>query len=103
MFGELSSHFEEGEISSEELLFAAQKLIELSRREYVTKKHKDQKQRPNYFVHEVDVALETKSAAIVKTEWRSWRDRELSPAGRTRLTDILKGSKKDMYLDFLDD
>lgn len=99
VFGELSQQLPEGAISTEELLEAAQKLIELSRREYVTVTHRDVQQRQGYYSYNLCTAFDKYQWRILETEMKLQRDPLISYRPQRGLKDLLNGSREDMALE----
>jgi hypothetical protein len=102
VFGELQDLVPEGSISTEELLSAAQKLIELSRNEYIAKPDREPSLSSTYFSHEVTLAFEKFQLQILQNENRIQSDHDLGPEGRQRLRRIMMGERRDMYLEVYD-
>lgn len=102
VFAELRDAVPEGSITTEELLAAAQSLIELSKNDYISKPDREPSRSSDYFSHELTLAFERYQARILKTECSIQYEHELSLEGRCRLKRILKGEKHHMYLELFD-
>lgn len=102
VFGELQDLVPEGSISTEELLSAAQRLIELSRNEYIAKPDREPSLTSGYFSHELTMAFEKYQLQIFRNEASIQFDLELEPEGRRRLKTIMMGERSDMYLEVFD-
>ena len=99
IFGELSQHLPEGIISTEDLLESAQKLIELSKREYVTDLHPHSRRYPGYYSYDLCTAFDKYQGRILVTEMRTIFDPLANSGGHKRLKEILVGSREDMVLE----
>lgn len=99
VFGELSQQLPDGIVSTEELLGAAQKLIELSRREYVTDAHPDERRHQGYYSYDLCTAFDKFQERILETEMGLQSD-PLAGHGRPNvLKELLNGSREDMVLE----
>lgn len=95
IFGELAESLNEKEISTAELLEAAQKLIELSKNEYISKEDKDAAQYAGYFSYNLTMAFEKYQMRILLNELRMWRDEDLDTCSRQVLHSLIHGSHLD--------
>jgi len=95
IFGELAGALSEEEISTAELLEAAQKLIELSKNEYISKENKDAVQYAGYFSYDMMLAFEKYQGRVFVNEFRMWCDEDLDMRRRERLYDLIHGSRLD--------
>ncbi len=102
VFGELQDLVPEGSISTEELLSAAQRLIELSRNEYIAKPDREPSLSSTYFSHELTLAFDKFQLQILRNENLIQFDYELDLDGRKRLNRIMMGESRDMYLEVYD-
>lgn len=102
VFGELQDLVPEGSISTEELLTAAQSLIELSKNEYITKADRDPSLSSGYFSHDLTVAFEKYQMSILRNEHKIQHDDDLSHEGKMRLKTTMVGTKIDMHLEVFD-
>lgn len=99
IFGELSQQLPEGVVSTEELLGAVQKLIELSKREYVTDGHPDQRRHQGYYSYDLCTAFDKFQGRILETETGLMEDPLAGRGGRNGLNELLLGSQEDMILE----
>lgn len=75
IFGEIYSQLEGIEdVDPEDLLLAAQELIALSKREYVTNKHPDPRSPVEYYSCEVDAAFRSFQGRIWENEAKTMDD-----------------------------
>lgn len=95
IFGELAESLSEEEISTAELLEAAQKLIELSKNEYISKEEKDVAQYAGYFSYNLTLAFEKYQMRILLNETRMWSDEDLGACRRKALHALIRGSHLD--------
>lgn len=102
VFGELQDLVPAGTISTEELLSAAQRLIDLSRNEYIAQPDREPSFSSTYFSHEITLAFEKYQLQILRTEDRIQIEYELGPEGHQKLRRILMGDRRDMYLEGYD-
>jgi hypothetical protein len=102
VFGELQDLVPAGTISTEELLSAAQKLIELSRSEYIAKVDPEPFIRSNYFSHDVLVAFSRYQQQIIRYETRFYGDEDIGLEPLSRLRTLLLGERNNMYLEVTD-
>jgi hypothetical protein len=99
VFGELSQQLPEGVIGSEELLSVAQKLIDLSKREYVTNFHPDGQHHQGYYSYDLCTAFKKFQNQIFETETVAMEDRVAECGWRNSLKELLLGSHGDMVLE----
>jgi hypothetical protein len=102
VFGELQDLVPEGSISTEELLSAAQSLIELSRNEYIATPDLKLSSYSGYFSHELTVAFEKYQMRILRNENIIQYDYEPKLEDLWRLRTIMMGEKFDMHLEAID-
>ncbi len=99
VFGELSQELPEGAVSTEELLQAAQKLIDLSKRDYVTTADRDARHHHGYYSYDLCTAFEKFQWRILESEMTVPSD---PPAGCSRqhgLKALLNGARENMVLE----
>jgi len=99
VFGELSQQLPDGIVSTEELLGAAQKLIELSKREYVTDAHPDERRNQGYYSYNLCTAFDKFQGRILETEMGLQSDPLAGRGRRNGLKELLSGSREDMVLE----
>ncbi|MFC6638121.1 hypothetical protein GV827_14250 [Sulfitobacter sp. JBTF-M27] len=99
VFGELSQQLPEAIIGTEELLGAAQKLIELSKREYATDLHPDERRHPGYYSYNLCTAFDKFQGRILETEMGFDNDTLADRGPRNGLKELLAGSREDMCLE----
>ncbi len=99
VFGELSQQLPEGIVSTEELLGAAQKLIELSKREYVTDSHPDGQHHQGYYSYDLCTAFDKFQGRILETEMGLQSDQLTGRGPRNGVKVLLNGSREDMVLE----
>lgn len=99
VFGELQELIPDGTITTEELLQAAQSLIDLSKNEYIAKQDTEPAIRSNYFSHDVSIAFLKYQSQIIKNELKMYEDCELTQESKGVLKNIMSGSVSDMYLE----
>lgn len=95
IFGELAGALSEEEISTAELLEAAQKLIELSKNEYIGKEDKDSAHYSGYFSYNLMLAFEKYQGRVLVNEFRMWRDEDLDARRREKIYELVYGSHLD--------
>jgi hypothetical protein len=99
VFGELSQNLSDTGISTEELLGAAQKLIELSKRDYVTNTHPDGQKHDGYYSYDLWLAFNTYQGRILENEIVVQDDEPPRARCGTALKRLLEGSQEDMFLE----
>lgn len=99
VFGELSKQLPDGIVSTEELLGAAQKLIELSKREYVTDGHPEERRHQGYYSYDLCTAFDKFQGLILETEMGLQSDPLAGRGRRVGLKELLGGSREDMVLE----
>ncbi len=99
VFGELSQQLPEGIVSTEELLGAAQKLIELSKRDYVTDSHPEGQRYHGYFSYDLCTAFDKFQGRILETEVGLQSDPLAGRGRRNGLKELLCGSDENMVLE----
>jgi len=102
VYGELSQNLSDSEIPTEELLEAAQKLIELSKRDYVTDAHADGQTRAGYYSYDLCTAFDAYQGRILENESVVQNDEPDAVLCGTRLRRLLDGSQEDMLLEDID-
>lgn len=95
IFGELAGALREEDISTADLLEAAQKLIELSKNEYISKEDKDAVQYAGYFSYNLMLAFEKYQGRLLVNEFAMWRDEDLDVRKGEKLYDMIYGSRLD--------
>jgi hypothetical protein len=99
IFGELSQNVPEGAVTTEDLLGAAQKLIEFSKKEYITNTHPAGRRFHGYYSYDLCTAFGKFQSCILETETRLQND---LMAGRNRgngLKELLNGSRENMIME----
>jgi hypothetical protein len=99
IFGELSQNVPDGAVATEELLDAAQKLIELSKKEYVTNTHSDGQRRHGYYSYDLCTAFDKYQGRILETETGLQNDLMAGRNWKNILNELLNGSREDMVLE----
>ncbi|MDI3337944.1 hypothetical protein QKW60_16160 [Defluviimonas aestuarii] len=99
VFAELSQQLPEGIISTEELLGAAQKLIKLSKREYITDGHPEGRRHQGYYSYDLCTAFDKFQGRILETETGLQYDRIAGCGRLDGLKELLNGSREDMVLE----
>lgn len=99
IFGELQDLIPSGSVTTEELLQAAQSLIDLSKNEYIARPDTEPTIRSNYFSHDVSVAFLKYQRQIINNETKLCTDYELTRENEMALKNIISGSASDMYLE----
>ena len=101
VFGELSQNknLSDAGIPTEELLEAAQKLIELSKREYVTNTHPEGQTHAGYYSYDLCTAFNTYQGRILENEFVVHDDEPARNQHGTTLKRLLEGSQEDMVLE----
>lgn len=95
IFGELAGALSEKEISTAELLEAAQKLIELSKDDYISKEYNKSASYAGYFSYNILLAFENYQGRVVANEFRMWKDEELDERRKEKLYKLIYGSQLD--------
>jgi hypothetical protein len=99
VFGVLSQNLPDGAVATEELLGAAQKLIELSKKEYVTNTHSDGQRRHGYYSYDLCTAFDKFQGRILETETGLQNDPLAGRNWQNSLKELLNGSQEDMILE----
>ena len=99
IFGELSQSVPEGTVATEELLGAAQKLIELSKKEYVTNTHSDGQRHSGYYSYDLCTAFDKFQGRILEMETGLQNDLMAGRNRRNSLKELLNCSQEDMILE----
>jgi len=99
VFGELSQQLPDGIVSTEELLGAAQKLIEWSKREYVTDGHLEERRHQGYYSYDLCTAFDKFQGRILETEMGLQSDPLAGRGRRNGLKELLSGGREDMVLE----
>lgn len=102
VFAELNNSLSSEDISSEELLLAAQALIELSRKEYNPPGTREEQRHAGYFSYDVSRAIENFPLRIWLNENKSSEDDTLSPENTLNLRTLLHGRKCNFGWDTID-
>ena len=98
IFDEIAVNIPQGEVSNEELLGAAQKLIKLSKKEYVNDKHSYARYQPGYYSHDVCNAFEKFPWRILEAELAVQNDFLTNHDWRNRLECLPCNSQTKMIL-----
>lgn len=99
VFGELSQQLPDGVVSTEELLGAAQKLIELSKRECVTDAHPNERRHQGYYSYDLCTAFDKFQSRILETEMALQNDPLAGGGLPNGLKELLVGSGEYMVLE----
>lgn len=98
IFGELSTQLPKDSITTEELLQSAQKLIELSKKEYIPVDQAKAYRRDGYYSHDICTAFEKYQGRILENELRALSEPSIGGDTGYALKEILSGSRRDLVL-----
>lgn len=99
VYDELSQQVPENSVGTEELLGAAQTLIDLSKKEYMPNAHFDERRYHGYYSCDVYTAFDKYQGRILENEMATMMGFSTGCSGRNAFEELLKSSRQDMILE----